>query len=299
MKKKNLLAIVGALVLCISLFGCKKTEPAETVTSEVPSQMEIIETSEEPSEEVEMKEAPKKIELNLADGEEYQPEHYSSEDVYNQISELEKIAKEKFDGAPDYFYKRDCLIAMFCMGNYDLIDEAVLKDISSDYLAQWSESDLTTGCYINYYNTDDVDYIDSCDVNLYLDPVYRNEMEIFNYYLELYLNENDSNKKSEYADIINSAVYGNEYGIFPLTFDEDHKTYNKSFYMGLLNKFYEFSDKKFSNHDFDNQDALYKSDGFNDMRNDSNIFFGENARRIECSEGTMIIDGSQYIPSHK
>ena len=300
-----LASAAGTTILLFSgCSGCAtEVEPEKEVVTEVPDiepEIEIIET-DIPVEVEEIKEeikAPEKIELNLADGAEYQAQKLNADDTYNYLSKIESLADNKYSDATDYYYKRDCMIALFCIGNTNCLDQDSVKEIADDYLTKWSSEDLTGGVFNGYYVNND-DYIDNVDLELFVDPVYQNEMEIFNYYVSLYLNENDETKKSEYADILNSSVYGNEYNVFPLTFDENNYKGNYGFVYLLNKKLRKVALEKYNDNDADKYVEFTFDENYRTVLAETTDLVDGDAQKIAGSIDTMIVDGSSYIPSHK
>ena len=305
--RNRMIAVAGILLMSASvLAGCSKTEPvvetSETLSEVVSEAVSEIE-SNEPSEEVSEVsiECPQKIELNLSDGEEYiVQEKLDSDTVYKRIEEIEKLAKEKYGDQKDFQFERDCMIAVYLFTNMDYMDDETVDSIVSDYLAKWSSDDLT-GCY-TYAFGDDYDYL-AGDESIYLhDPVYKNQMDIFNYYFTLYVNEEEGETRRDYFDILFSAVNGNEYGIFPMTFDSNSKGVNYPIYRLMCKKIMGYTGSligdKYRNDYEPFCEFYYTDDEIADV-NYNYLGLIEKAQVIAKSEDTRIMNPDSYISSHR
>ena len=289
--KITIASIAGASTLLF--VGCNKevVEDNTEVVVEQPvaeePEIEIIETSEPVEEVKEESVKPEKIELNLADGEEYQVEKISAEDVYVQIDSLEQLANDKYSGDYDFDFKRDNMIATYCMVNYDSIDKSVIDELTADYLVNWSGDDFSRA-YKYLYDDEDIK-----DANLIVDPVYQNEMDLFNYYLGLYAETNSD----EYYDIIKSALYGNEYDIFPLTFN-DNSNSNLAIYELMKTKMEVYLTNAETDKYEDYIEFVYMGDA-QVVTTNSYITFNENANSVALSADTYIADPASYVSPHK
>ena len=304
--RNRMLIAAGIIVLVTSVFvGCSKTEPVvETsemisevvseVASEAVTEKEVVETSEIISTQIE---CPEKIELNLADGEEYiSKEMLTESDVYSDLENIERIAQEKYGNRKDFDFRRDNMVALYCMTNYDKIDSNTLNAIVNDYLANWSKDDLTG--VLTYYYSDEADFVDNNDLALLTDKTYKNEMEIFNYYFNLYVNSEDAEKSKEYYSILKGALNGNADGIFPLTFNENSTNANAPIYRLMSDKMMGYLEIYGNRDDYDDFYGFYYDD---DVANNcyDYIQFCRNADEIAISQDTRIQNFDAYISTHK
>lgn len=226
------------------------------VNTEDPTVEPTVEPTEdptvEPTEEVKEEEfeltleniiahAPAKLEVNLAEGEEYVPRQATSDEVYAKIAELEEYVNEYYYADENeeirnkYSYDavRDLHVLRLLYLNTESIDDATCQEVIDTYLQEMPILN-TTLSDTDFYN----DFKQSKNSMFYLDEVYANEFEILEYYYDM----NDKCKEqygADYTELEENVlfdVFDNTNGYFTLDIIDDFS--NSMIFNDMINTFF-------------------------------------------------------------
>lgn len=165
--------------------------------------------------------APAKLEVNLAEGEEYVPRQATSDEVYAKIDEIKEYTEQLYNAEENeeirnkynYDAVRDLHILRLLYLNTESIDDATCQEVIDTYLQEMPILN-TTLSDTDFYT----DFKQSKNSMFYLDEVYANEFEILEYYCDM----NDKCKEqygADYTELEENVlfdIFDNNTGYFTL-----------------------------------------------------------------------------------
>lgn len=261
----SIAAISSGAIVMSSLSGCSADEldsvddPSDVMMSEEPS--EVVETSEDISEEsfeiAKMPELPIKDE----DGKIYTPDEITLEEVYAKIDEM--VENSNFEND----WKRDQAIATMLILNSQYMSKETFMTVKKDYLGNIQDMDLFS--IYNYYfdpYVEDSNPITSFKY-LFIDDKQSDAVEqICNY-----CNSNNYSENEFYDQVLNSI----------LIYSSENKNYNPIFIL------------EYSQLTYDSQYILYSE---LEKNNILEVFYPEDIITDDKGQTTIIkfCDGEYY-----